>query len=101
MEFDAYLRQLGANIRRARWVAGLTQEEVAARGITYRYFQELERGRRNPTMRTLFTLARILETPISLLTQTDQEAKSRGKEALGGAQAKPPKRGRKPRLKAR
>jgi transcriptional regulator with XRE-family HTH domain len=100
VDFDSFLRQLGANIRHARWIAGLTQEEVAAQGLTYRYFQEMERGRRNPTMRTLFTLARILGSSVSLLTQTDQDSRLREKLAQEAAAAKPPKRGRKPRPKA-
>jgi len=97
VKFDSFLRQLGANIRRARWIAGLTQEEVAAQGLTYRYFQEMERGRRNPTARTLFTLARILGTSVSLLTQTDQDARLGERETLANVAAKPPKRGRKRR----
>jgi transcriptional regulator with XRE-family HTH domain len=99
VKFDSFLRQLGANIRKARWIAGLTQEEVAAQGLTYRYFQEMERGRRNPTVRTLFTLARILDTSVSLLTQTDLDGKPHERETLAEVAAKPPKRGRRPHSK--
>jgi len=97
VKFDSFLRQLGANIRRARWIAGQTQEEVAAQGLTYRYFQEMERGRRNPTMRTMFTLARILGTSVSLLTQTDRDVMLGARAALADVAAEPPRRGRKPR----
>lgn len=96
MVFDSFLRQLGENIRRARWIAGLTQEEVAAKGLTYRYFQEMERGRRNPTARTLFILARLLGTSVSQLTRTDQDARGGKHVALADMPASPPKRGRKP-----
>jgi transcriptional regulator with XRE-family HTH domain len=41
------MKRVGANIRKARWLLGWTQEDVAARGLSYRYFQELERGQRN------------------------------------------------------
>ena len=60
MDFADILKQLGANLRQARWAAGMTQEEVAAKGISYRYYQELERGQRNPTLRMLADLAGIL-----------------------------------------
>lgn len=96
MNFDSFLRQLGENIRRARWLAGLTQEEVAAKGLTYRYFQELERGRRNPTARTLFLLARVLGTSVSQLTRTTEDADGNRRVALADTPASPPKRGRKP-----
>lgn len=60
MDFADILKQLSANLRQARWAAGMTQEEVAAKGISYRYYQELERGQRNPTLRMLADLAGIL-----------------------------------------
>jgi transcriptional regulator with XRE-family HTH domain len=101
VEFDSFLRQVGENIRRARWLAGLTQEEVAAKGLTYRYFQELERGRRNPTARTLFMLARQLGTSVSMLTQTTEDARSPKRVRLADMPASPPKRGRKPSMQKR
>lgn len=60
MDFPSYARAVGANVRKARLLRGLTQEQVAARGFTYRFFQELERGVRNPSLRTLHDLAHAL-----------------------------------------
>lgn len=93
MDLATFLRRVGANVRKARWQAGMTQEDVAARGITYRYYQEIERGQRNPTLRTLYTLARILETTVSALT--DVEPAGTQRRAPAGP-ARPPRRGRKP-----
>lgn len=48
-----------ARIRRAK---GLTQEEVAERsGFSQQYLSGLERGRRNPTVVSLFEIAQALD----------------------------------------
>jgi transcriptional regulator with XRE-family HTH domain len=52
---------VGRNFARLRREKGLTQEEVEARsGISQQYLSSLERGRRNPTVITLFELAQAL-----------------------------------------
>ena len=52
------LRELGNKISRARILAGLTQESVAATsGIDYKRYQRLEQGTVNPTVRTLARVA--------------------------------------------
>jgi transcriptional regulator with XRE-family HTH domain len=56
------MRQLvGRNVRRVRVAKGLTQEQLAERsGFSQQYLSDLERGRRNPTVVTLFELAQAL-----------------------------------------
>lgn len=56
------MRELvGRNFARLRRDKGLTQEEVAARsGFSQQYISSLERGRRNPTVITLYELAQAL-----------------------------------------
>ncbi len=56
------MRELvGRNFARLRREKGLTQEEVAARsGFSQQYISSLERGRRNPTVITLYELAQAL-----------------------------------------
>lgn len=56
------MRELvGRNFARLRREMGLTQEEVAARsGFSQQYISSLERGRRNPTVITLYELAQAL-----------------------------------------
>jgi transcriptional regulator with XRE-family HTH domain len=56
------LRQVGAQVRRARTSRGLTQEEAAARaGIGYKRLQAIEAGSVNATIRTLARIADGLE----------------------------------------
>lgn len=53
---------------------GLTQEEVAARsGFSQQYLSSLERGRRNPTVITLYELAQALEASHVALVMLDDE----------------------------
>ena len=52
---------VGENIRRARLAAGMTQEELAERsGFSQQYISGLERGKRNPTIVSLYELAQAL-----------------------------------------
>ena len=49
------------NFARLRRERGLTQEEVEARsGFSQQYISSLERGRRNPTVITLYELSQVL-----------------------------------------
>jgi len=63
-------RLVGENVRRLRIAASLTQEQLAERsGFSQQYISDLERGRRNPTVVTLFELASALgATPVELIT---------------------------------
>lgn len=55
-------RLVGLNFARLRREKGFTQEQFAeASGFTQQYVSDLERGRRNPTVVTLFHLASALE----------------------------------------
>lgn len=52
---------VGRNFARLRREKGLTQEEVEVRsGFSQQYLSSLERGRRNPTIVTLYELAQAL-----------------------------------------
>lgn len=52
---------VGRNFARLRQEKGLTQEDVEARsGFSQQYISGLERGRRNPTVITLYELAQAL-----------------------------------------
>lgn len=56
------MRQLvGRNFARLRKEKGLTQEQVEAlSGYSQQYLSSLERGRRNPTVITLYELSQAL-----------------------------------------
>jgi transcriptional regulator with XRE-family HTH domain len=60
---------VGQNVRRIRNAREMTQEQLAERsGFTQQYISDLERGRRNPTVVSLFELAQALgTTPTELI----------------------------------
>jgi transcriptional regulator with XRE-family HTH domain len=64
---------VGRNVRRIRGERQMTQEEFAERsGFSQQYISDLERGRRNPTIVSLYELAQALgSTPVELLTPDD------------------------------
>ena len=94
MDFRTVLARLGRNLQRARWRQGMTQQEVAAEGLTYRYLQELEQGRRNPSLKMLVDLAGILDVRVvDLLDVGERKAPVK----LSELDVKPPPRGRKPK----
>lgn len=66
-------RLVGLNFAKLRKDKGFTQERFAeTSGFTQQYVSDLERGRRNPTVVTLFHLASALGvTPADLVTQLD------------------------------
>ena len=66
-------RLVGLNFARLRKEKGFTQERFAeTSGFTQQYVSDLERGRRNPTVVTLFHLASPLGvTPADLLAELD------------------------------
>lgn len=62
-------RLVGANFARLRRERGLTQEQAAELSEhSQQYISDLEQGRRNPTVVTLYELARALGvSPLDLL----------------------------------
>lgn len=70
------MRELvGRNFARLRHEKGLTQEQVAElSGLSQQYLSDLERGRRNPTIITLYELAQALGVShVALVEPTDDE----------------------------
>jgi transcriptional regulator with XRE-family HTH domain len=54
-------RLVGRNVRRRREKKGLTQEQFAdISGFSQQYISSLERGRRNPTVITLYEISTAL-----------------------------------------
>lgn len=67
---------VGDNCARLRRERGWTQEELAERsGLSQQYLSDLERGKRNPTIVTVYELALALEaTHLDLLAvNSDRE----------------------------
>jgi len=66
---------VGRNFARIRKEKGLTQEAVEAQsGFSQQYLSALERGRRNPTVITLYELAQVLGVPHIALLEPDAQA---------------------------
>jgi transcriptional regulator with XRE-family HTH domain len=69
---------LGAELRKARLAAQLTQEELAFRaGVSRNYISLLELDEKSPTVQTLFRVAKALNIRASKLIQNveNQEIK--------------------------
>ncbi len=72
-------RLVGRNVRRIRLEKGLTQEQFSeCSGFTQQYLSDLERGRRNPTVVTLFELSQALGVEPVALISPDEEALADG-----------------------
>lgn len=56
------LEKFGQKMQKTRQAAGVTQEELAARlGMHRTYIGLIERGERNPTIRTLYKISKALK----------------------------------------
>lgn len=86
-------RLVGRNLRKIRDAKGVRQERLAElSGFGQQYISDIERGRRNPTVVTLFHLASALgATPADLVTFDDGEPGDAElpPRARGGARAEP------------
>lgn len=69
-------RMVGSNVKKLRLAAGITQAELADRvGVDRAYISGLEQGGRNPTIVSLWHVARALDAPVRSLF--DEIKKSR------------------------
>jgi transcriptional regulator with XRE-family HTH domain len=72
---------------------GWTQADAAHRvGLTFRYFAEVERAKRNPTLDSLFAIARALRVKVADLVDVEPGPSV----SLEDIDVQPPKTGRKP-----
>ena len=102
MNLGQYQRAVGLRIRKARWLAGLTQAEAAAKAdVDFRGFCELELGRGNPKLETLFKIARAVGRRVSELVDVETPDTPRAQVGLGEAVATPPRTGRPPKPRRR
>ncbi len=74
----------------------MTQAQVAAKAVSFRYLGEIERGQRNPSVETIFVLARILGVTPAYLLDVEPEATARAHAKMASATIEAPRRGRKP-----
>lgn len=71
-------RVFGANVRRYRIAAGLSQEAVAVKmGVDRAYVSGMERGQQNVTLLTMWHLAEALNVrPAALLDEAEEDAEA-------------------------
>lgn len=71
-------RIFGANVRRYRIAAGLSQEAVAVKmGVDRAYVSGMERGQQNVTLLTMWHLSEALNVrPAALLDETVEDAET-------------------------
>ena len=88
-------RLVGRNLKRIREGEGVRQEQLAElSGFGQQYISDIERGRRNPTVVTLFHLASALGATPADLVAFDAGEPAGGDlppRARGGPKAKPRK----------
>ena len=67
------IRNLAKNLREYRLLRGFSQEELAYQTDTDRtYISDIERGLRNPSLKTIAKLAHALDVPIGALCDPDR-----------------------------
>ena len=60
MKDERLMKLVGRNVRQLGKAKGLTQEDMSRYGFEYRYYQHIEYGERNLTLKTLNKLAKAL-----------------------------------------
>jgi transcriptional regulator with XRE-family HTH domain len=70
MNDSQILKKVGSVIRAERKRAGLSQEQLAViSGLDRTYIGGIERGERNPSVLTLYQIAKVLDTNVSTFFQ--------------------------------
>lgn len=60
-EFGLVFKKFGQNLKKARLIAGMTQEFLAEKAnLDSTYISKMERGVKNPTLLTMLTLSKVL-----------------------------------------
>lgn len=70
------LHDFGQRLRSLRKARNLRQLDMEALGLSYKYYQRLESGQANPTLLTLYRIARALEVSMSDFFCTDAKPRS-------------------------
>jgi transcriptional regulator with XRE-family HTH domain len=90
---ETFRKRVAARIQRARWRLDLTQADAAFKiGLTARYFAEIERAKRNPTLDVLFAVAQGLRVKVADLVDVEPGQRT----DLDSMKLAAPKTGRKP-----
>ena len=72
MTDEALMKQVGKRIRQLRLARGLKQEDMCRFGFEYKYYQRIEYGQKNLSLKTLNRLSKALGIDVSGLFQFDK-----------------------------
>ena len=61
------MRLIGKRVRQLRTEKGLRQEDMCEFGFDYKYYQRIEYGEKNLTLKTLNKLAKAFDVPVAEL----------------------------------
>ena len=77
IDVDLFVRTVASNIRRLRQEANLTLAELAgAAGLGKSTLAQLESGKANPSVETLWAIAAALRVPFARLVEEERTAPS-------------------------
>ena len=90
---DDLARKVGKNVRIARWLKSWSQETAAHRaGIGVRYWADVERGVRNPSLSVLAAIAGALDVSVADLVNVEGMTRLRTPLYRQEKRARPPPR---------
>ena len=72
MTDERLLRLLGLRVKQLRMQRNLTQEGMSKFGFEIKYYQKLEYGQKNISVKTLHRLAKAFDVPVSELFRFDR-----------------------------
>ena len=71
MTDERLLRLVGKRVRELRLAKGLRQEDMCQFGFEYKYYQRIEYGQKNLSLKTLNKLSKAFRVPISKLFEIE------------------------------
>jgi DNA-binding XRE family transcriptional regulator len=75
ISYEALRNEVARFIKSRREAAKLTLEDLAHEAdLTTRYFHDIEKGRRNPSLRSLLNIAQALGVPLSEIIEEAERA---------------------------
>lgn len=85
MELDSLTARIARVVRERRYVSGATLADVAAQaGVSKTILSRIENGHGNPSIETLFRVARALDLPLSAMLAEDDAPRARVIPARSG-----------------
>ncbi len=75
MTDEQLLRLVGERVRQLRKDRGLRQEDMCQFGFEYKYYQRIEYGQKNLSLKTLNRLSRAFDMPVSELLRFEGQVK--------------------------